>query len=297
MKKKILIIAGFSLLVFAAVWQFALVPRLTPRISADWSWKINYIGYQTYTDSQTGQLPEKNTIGSYSQSIRAVPNSWTPDSVELEGEYVIHDITSGKITYEYKYAAAVNPQTGEHLREEYRGDYFRLPRNVEKKTYNLRFSYINGIPVSFQKEVELEGLNTYLFTYHGRGEYTESYAGTEQFPGIKVKPGQELKCADDQFIFKMWVEPLTGMTVKIEESCHSGDYIYDIASGERLEAVDRWGGVTAGDDVVSRVKDAVRERTRQLWITRYIPLALLLAGLLFFGLALIPGKLSKKEYV
>jgi hypothetical protein len=297
MKKKLFILAGLLLLGFAAVWQFALAPRWTQRIRSGWTWKINYIGYQTYADPQTGQMPQENVTGTYSQAIGIVPNSEKPDSVELDSEYVIQDITSDKITYEYKYVAPVNPQTGEHLKEEYRGDYFVFPKNVEKKTYNLRFSYLKGIPVAFQKEVEIEGLNTYLFTYRGRGEYTESYAGTEQYPGVNVKPGQELKCADDQFIFKVWVEPLTGATIKIEEGCHAGDFIYDIASGKQLEAVDRWGGVTAGDDVVGRVNSVSQERARQLWINRYIPLMLLLAGLLCFGLALIPKRFSKKEYV
>jgi hypothetical protein len=297
MRKKILIFAGFSLLIFTAVWQFAFVPRLTHRIPPGWTWKINYIGYQTYADPQTGQIPEKNATATYSQAVSVIPNSEQPGSVELDSEYVIQDITSDKITYEYKYVAPVNPQTGEHLKEEYRGDYFVFPRNVEKKTYNLRFSYLKGVPVSFKKEVEIEGLNTYLFTYRGRGEYTEAYAGTQQYPGTKVKAGQEIKCADDQFIFKIWVEPLTGATIKIEESCHANDYVYDIATGKQLEAVDRWGGVTAGDDVINRVKSAEQERARQLWIIRYIPLALLLAGLLCFGLILITGKLPKKEYV
>lgn len=213
MKKKLLILTGLALLIFAAVWQFALVPRLTERIPLGWTWKINYIGYQTFPDPQTGQMPEENTTGTYSQAISIVPNSEQPGSVELESEYLIQDTASGQITYEYDYVAPINPQTGEHLREEYRGDYFVFPKNVEKKTYNLRFSYLKGIPVAFQKEVEIEGLNTYLFTYRGRGEYTESYAGTEQYPGTKVKPGQEIKCADDQFIFKVWVEPLTGAII------------------------------------------------------------------------------------
>jgi hypothetical protein len=112
-----------------------------------------------------------------------------------------------------------------------------------------------------------------------------------------VKPGQELKCADDQFIFKAWVEPLTGGIIKVEESCHSGDYVYDIATGKQLEAVDRWDGSTAGEDVVNRVKRADWDRTRQLWINYYIPPMLLLTGLLCFGLAFITKGVSKKEYV
>ncbi len=295
MRRKILIAAGLLLLILTAFWQFTLAPRWTRRIRSGWMWKTEYIGTQTFVDARTGRMPEEETTSIYSHLIGIVPNSEQSDSVELDDLLMIYDINNGQKILEYKYTATVNPETGEHLKEEYRGDYFMFPHHVEKKNYNLRFSYIKGIPVVFQKEVEIENLYTYLFAYRGRGEYTEAYAGTEEFPGIAVKPGQELKCADDQFIFKVWVEPLTGAMIKIEESCHAGDYIYDIATGKQLELVDRWGGMTAGDDVINRVRKAGRERARQLWINYYIPTMLLLMGLFCFGLAFITKKSSKNE--
>ncbi|MDQ1636779.1 MAG: hypothetical protein QOF62_118 [Pyrinomonadaceae bacterium] len=293
MRNKIFITAGLILLTLTAVWHFALVPRWTQRIPAGWSWKTDYIGFQTYLDPKTGQIPEKDVSTTYSQSIKIVPHSEHPGLVELDSNYSINDITSGQVTWEYEYFAAVNPQNGEHLKPEYRGDYFVFPHNVEKKTYRLRFSYLKGVPVSFQKEVDVEGLKTYLFAYRGRGEYTESYAGTEKYQGIRVKPGQEIKCGDDQYFFKIWVEPLTGATIKIEEGCHSGDYVYDIATGAQHEPVSRWDGVTAGDDVVSQVKLASRERARLLWIDRYLPSMFLLAGILCFGCAWLPLNFPK----
>ena len=293
MRKKVLIPVGLALLGFTAVWQFALAPRLTQRIPSGWSWKIDYIGFQTYPDPQTGQIPEKDVSTTYSQSIKIVPHSQRPGSVELDSNYSINDITTGQVSWEYELLALVNPQTGEHLKPEYRGDYFVFPRNVEKKTYRLRFSYLKGVPLAFQKEVDLEGLNTYLFAYRGRGEYTESYAGTEKYLGTKVKSGQEIKCADDQFTFRIWVEPLTGATIKIDESCHSGDHVYDVATGAQLEGVSRWDGVTAGDDVITQVRSAGVERTRLLWFNRYLPSMFLLAGLLCFVCAWLPVNLPR----
>jgi hypothetical protein len=295
MRKKILVAVGLALLGFTAVWQFALAPRWTQRIHSGWSWKTDYIGYQTYPDPQTGLIPEKDVPTTYSQSINIVPHSAQPGSVELDSEYAINDINSGQVSWEYEYFAPVNPQTGEHLKPEYRGDYFVFPRDVEKKVYKLRFSYLKGVPVAFQKEVEVEGLNTYLFAYRGRGEYTESYAGTEKYEGTKVKPGQEIKCADDQYFFKIWVEPLTGETIKIEEGCHSSDYVYNVATGKQLAAVSRWGGETARDYVISRVETVSQERTKLLRTRRYIPASLLVAGLLCFGCAMLPGRSSKYE--
>jgi signal transduction histidine kinase/DNA-binding response OmpR family regulator/HAMP domain-containing protein len=292
MRKKILVAVGLALLGFTAVWQFALMPRLTERIPAGWQWETNYIGYQTYPDPQTGQMPAKDATGTYTHTIAIVADSRQPGSVELDDRYSMHDINNGQVLFEYNFHAPVDPRTGAHLKPEYRGDYFLFPRNVEQKTYKLRFAYLKGIPVAFQKEEEVEGLTTYLFTYRGRGEYTESYAGMAEFPGVQVKPGQEIKCADDQFNFKAWVEPVTGEIIKIEESCHSTDYVYDIASGKQLATVDRWGGKTDGDDVVNRVETVSLERTKLLWATRYMPVSLLVCGLLCFGLAMSSRRLS-----
>ncbi len=295
MRKKVFIAAGLVLFGLTAVWQFVLVPRWTERIPAGWQWESNYVGYQTLADPQTGQMPEKDAAGTYSHAIAIVPNSRQPGSVELDDRYLIHDIASGQVTYAYNYHAPVDPRTGAHLKAEYRGDYFLFPRNVEQKTYTLRFSYLKGIPVAFQREDEVEGLATYLFTYRGRGEYTESYAGTAEFPGVQVKPGQEIKCADDQFIFKVWVEPVTGEIVKIVESCNASDYVYDIATGKQLAAVDRWGGETDGNDVTNRVDLVSRERTKLFWQTRYIPSSLFVAGLLCFGFVILPRGSSTNE--
>jgi hypothetical protein len=295
MRNKIFITAGLILLTLTAVWHFVLVPRWTERIPAGWQWETNYTGYQTWPDPQTGQLPARDSTGTYTHSIAVADNSRQPGSVALNDRYLTHDVATGRVAYEYIYHALVDPRTGAHLKKEYRGDYFLFPRNVEQKIYNLRFSYLKGIPVAFKKEEEVAGLNTYLFTYRGRGEYTESYVGTADYPGVQVKPGQEVKCADDQFIFRAWVEPVTGEIIKIEENCNSNDYFYDIATGKQLEVVDRWGGETAGDDVVMRVETVSRQRASLLRTTRYIPAGLLVAGLLCFGFVLLPKRSSKNE--
>ena len=295
MRKKILMAVGLALFGLTAVWQFVLVPRWTERIPVGWQWESDFIGFNAYPDPQTGRMPETELTGTYTHAITVIANSRRPGSLELDDRYLIRDVVSGNVTWEYNFRAQVDPRTGAHLKVEYRGDYFLFPRNVEQKIYNLRFSYLKGIPVAFQREEEVEGLATYLFAYHGRGEYTEAYAGTAEYPGTKVQPGQEIKCADDQLVFKVWVEPVTGEIIKIEENCNSNDYIYDIATGKQLAAVDRWGGETVGDDVISRAEIVSRERTKLLRTKRYIPAGLLVAGLLCFGFVMLPKRPAKDE--
>lgn len=294
-RKKIFIVAGLTLLSLSAVWRFVLVPRWTERIPVNWEWRSDFVGTNAYPDPETGVMPKVDITGIYTHAITITPNSRQSGSLELQDKFLTSDVLTGKVSWEYNYRAQVATRTGEHTKTEYQGDYFVFPRNVEQKTYKLRFSYLKGIPVAFQREEEVKGLATYLFTYRGRGEYTEAYVGTAEYPGTKVQPGQEIKCANDQLVFKVWVEPVTGEMIKIEESCNSNDYVYDIASGKQLAAVDRWAGKTAGDDLINRVEKVTKERAQLLRTTRYIPAGLLAAGLLCFGLVMLPGRSSKNE--
>ena len=72
--------------------------------------------------------------------------------------------------------------------------------------------------------------------------------------------------------------------MKLEEGCPSGDYVYDVATNERRQAVDRWRGVTDGDAVIQRIAEVRRRRWRYLWAARYLPLTFLAAGAVLLGL-------------
>jgi len=283
-KPRVLIGFGLVLLGLAALWRFGLSSHWTARITPGWQWEANYVGIETSPDPTTGKFPEKDGTGAYKRTMVIVPKTTRSSAVLLEDHYVVVDPATDKTLWEVTFRAPVDPETGAHLEEKYHQDYFVFPRGVEKKSYNLRFAYLKGIPLSFQKEEEIEGIATYLFAYKGRGEYTESYAGTLDYPGIRVEPGQEIKCADDQFTLKLWVEPITGEILKTDESCYSGDYVFEIATGKALYPVMRWSGITAGDDVIRRAAEIRAARAEYLWAAFYIPCILSLAGLVALGI-------------
>jgi hypothetical protein len=290
MKRKSLICAGIILIGLAAVWRFGISYHWTQRVPPGWSWKCNFVGISTYPDPQTGQFPTRDVTAFYQRLMHIASETGRPRAVLLEDSYVLRDLNTGQKTWEYIYRAEVDPVTGAHLKAEYLGDIYMFPRSVEKKIYRFRNNYLKGIPLSFQREEDVEGLRTYLFTYTGDAEYTECYAGTADWPGIKVDPGQEIKCSDDQFTFRAWVEPVTGEIVKLDEGCDSGDYVYEVSTGKPLAAVLRWAGVTAGDDVIERAGFIRRQRTKYLWASRYSLWILFSAGLVCIGFGLIPKK-------
>lgn len=297
MKKKILLTIGIVLIVAAGLWYFWLDQGWTQRIPNGWKWESSSVGTQAWADYETGEYPAEDSINFYTRLIQVVSAAEQPGGVVLEDRYTAFEPETGEVTWEYIYSAPVDPKTGRHLQTEYAGDYFVFPRNVEKKTYNMRFSSYDGLPFAFQGEEEIEGIPAYIFYYKGRGEYTEAYAGSEDYEGVTVEPGQEIKCRDDQLTVKLWVEPVTGEILKFDEACPSGDSVYDIASGQELYPLSRWTGTSAGNDVIERANRVRRERMQILWSTRYIPLLLLVGGVIALGIGLVIKTEDKKPLI
>jgi PAS domain S-box-containing protein len=285
--RPLLIRAGVVLLAAAGLWHAWLGEWWTQRIPSGWSWGARYIGVSAFPDPETGRFPDQGDNSVTEHRVRVAAESGRPHHVILEDTYTAWDPVSGKKVYQYVYTAPVDPRTGEHTAPAYRGSYFVLPRGVEKKTYHLRYGYLEGIPVAFEREEQIEDLWAYVFFYKGRAEYTESYSGTAEFPGVTVEPGQEIRCTDDQFSHRVWVEPLTGEILKVEESCRTGDALHDVTSGKPIRMIQRWGGETTGDDVALRVEAVRRARSRLRWMSVYGPAAMVGAGLMLVGSGMV----------
>jgi len=271
---------GLALLGGAALWQFALSRHWTQRIPPGWSTTIHYVGTATSPDPHTGRLPVGSSLENYERTQGITSEAGRPRWVEIEERYTARDPVTGRPVFAYTTRDTVNPATGAHTDAPHRNEIVLFPRNVRPTVYRLRSNYINGIPLTFQRTERLEGLQTYLFTYRGRLEQTAAYANsTGDLGGLRVQPGQEVHCLDDQFYYRIWVEPTTGEQVKVEEGCPSGDYVFDLASRRPITALARWTGVTAGDDLIERVSEIRRLRWQYLWTSRYLGLTLVVAGI------------------
>ena len=280
--------AGVALLACAVVWQFVLARRWTQRLPRGWTTRSHYVGTATYPDSHTGRLPEGGELAQYERAQRVSSDAGRPRWVEFEDRYSVRDPTTGHVVFDYTTRDTLDPQTGAHANQRHRGDVALFPRHVERRTYRFRSNYVTGIPLTFEREDVVEGLPTYLFSYRGRLETTASYTGsTGDLGGLRAAPGQEVRCLDDQFYYRIWVEPTTGEQVKLEEGCPSGDYLHDVVSGRPVAALSRWTGVTAGDALIERVAEVRRLRRGYLWASRYLALLLLggAVGLVAAGLS------------
>ena len=267
----------------AAGWQLWWARVGTRRIPEGWEWNAHYTGSMTFPDS-TGLLPREDQFATYRRRVRWL-ESPTPGIVVLEDAFTILDPATRKVTYQYVTRERVERATGSYADPRYRDQVAVFPRHLERRTYILRANYLEGIPVAFEREEDVLGVPTYLFGYRGRAEYTASYAGTDEYPGVSVSPGQAIRCADDQFSYRAWVEPVSGEIVKLEEGCRSGDYIYDVASGRRMAAVGRWDGVTSGNDLYRLADASRRARARLLWGGRLGPLLAVTGFLILLTMA------------
>ena len=288
--QRISAIVGVALALLAAAWYFWLGTPWTIRIPRDWRLVTNYAGTESYADSTTGDFPEKDELDTYERSIHVINASDWPHSVVLQDRYAVRDLKTRAVTFEYVLQETVDPKTGAWAGPTHEGEIVVFPRDVEKRTYTMSSNYLKRIPLSFAGQQEIDGLPTYIFSYRGPAEYSEAYGGTAEFPGVRIPPGQEIRCADDQFYYRVWVEPRTGMQVKLEEGCLSGNYFYDIATNKRLAAVDKFSGVMAGEDLLRRVAEVYRARTKYTWAAIYFPALLLLSALALLGWALSPRK-------
>jgi hypothetical protein len=272
------IVAAIAIAAFAAVWHFSLGSRWTRRVPRNAVFTTQYVGTQTNADPKTGIVPERDALSTYERILVVKDASDWPRSLILEDKYTARNIETGLVDFEYITAENIDPETGALADGPHKGEIVLFPRNVQQHDYTMRSNYIPGLVIQFSGVHEIGGLETYLFSYQGPIEYGAIYAGTPDAPGIKLLPGQDIRCADDNFYYRVWVEPRTGTQVQVEEGCLSGDFVYDKATGNKISAVDRWNGVTAGSNLTSGLTEIYNARRAYL-SALYLPGILLIGSL------------------
>ena len=272
------VVVAIALAVLAAIWNFSLGARWTRRVPRNAVFTTQYVGTQTYADSRTGVVPQRDALSTYERVVRVKDAADWPRSVMLQDKYSVRNIETGAIDFEYLANERIDPETGAWADSPYKGEIVLFPRNVQQRTYTMRSNYIPGLPLKFSGVHEIGGLLTYLFSYQGPIEYAAAYTGTRQSPGIKVLPGQDIRCADEKFYYRIWVEPRTGTQVQVQEGCLSGDFVYDKATGNKVSAIDRWNGVTAGSSLASGITEIYK--ARRIYLSAlYLPAILLIGAM------------------
>lgn len=292
--KKLLIPLGLILIIAGAVWKFGFSENMfNQRFPDAWAWEVNSIGLAGYPDAETGQFTEGTTLADepISISIRNVvanADGLPQGQVLLSDHYELRDTVTSTLIWELTTTATVDSATGKIVDGEYAGDYYFLPRNVDKNTsYTITNTGFRHLLMSFQKEENIAGINTYLFGNYEPIDDTLANAGI-----IELEDGQEIWCFD--FSLEYWVEPVTGEIVKFREWCE-GDWVINADSDERLFPIGRWGTETTGDDLIVSAARVSSQLNNYSMMTLYLPLALVIIGVVLIVLGFMLGRASNVE--
>ena len=292
--KKLLIPIGLIVIIVAGVYKFGFSERMfSQRFPDGWTWELNSVGLTSYADGETGQFPEGTTLADdpinlSARRVTADAEGAPAGQVQINDHYETRDPISNEIAWEFTSNATVDATTGQYVDGEFRGDYYFLPRNVDKNaTYKVTNSSYVSLPMTFQREEAVAGINTYVF-----GHYEHINNTVANAPYLDLKPGQEVWCFD--FSLEYWVEPVTGEIVKFREWCE-GDWVVDAGSSERLYAVSRWGAETTGDDLLVSADKVRSQLNSYKLMTLYLPLLLLAVGVIILGIALVPNFVKNRR--
>lgn len=278
--KQFLVLLGVLLVVAAGVWKFGLSQNWTNRYHDQWVWEVETLGQSGYPD-ESGKYPEGTTLKD--DPINLTLRKVTADASEAPSGQVLisdhfesRDTVTNEVTWDFTSIAFVDAATGRHTGDDFEGDYYFFPRRVDKNmTYVISNSSYHSLPMTFQQEEVIGGINTYLFAFHGDLDNTDANAAF-----VSLEPNQAVTCFD--FSLEYWVEPVTGEIVKYREWCE-GDWIVDQTTGERVSTISRWGGETSGDDIIRQVTNVQNKKLVYLWASLYGPAVGLLLGVILIG--------------
>lgn len=282
--KRILGIIGTVFLISAAVWAIGYSTFFNYRIPADWSYKARFLGHIASADEQ-GNVPPKRDVVVYQRDQAVV--DWSPAKAVIEDIYTVLDAKTGAVVWQSKRKFPLNPKTGQMVESsDYphaTGFYFLLPQHLEKKNYHLFTYYLANYDVHFDRVDAVEGMEAYVYKFRGDLDVTDSYVGTDEYPGVHPPPGQIIKSYG--LVNELWVDPATGELLKFKEGSDADAYA-DEQTGTLVKMISTWGGVTTMDTNARAAKYVSSLHFINELNTRWIPggLAVIGIGLLIVSL-------------
>ncbi|WP_326820255.1 DUF3068 domain-containing protein [Streptosporangium sp. NBC_01756] len=166
---------------------------------------------------------------------------------------------------------------------------FRLPFRAEPRTYPMYDTTLRTVvPLRYEQQEQIDGLRTYRYTYTAGPAKIEDFP--QQFPGkVLGLPGWRALGVSRyaEVTRTLWVEPESGLTVKVAEKHRQGLRTPD--GYERRMSL-RADLVMSDEDVGAKVADARAFLRWVLVIRDLLPGLFLTAGLLLIFLGSRPRR-------
>jgi hypothetical protein len=260
----------FFVLFLAAIplWRYLVVPELL-KLPGDYESRLDLLGTEK-PNYEVGGNSEESLI--YKGIKRTTWASSGDNEVSVELFFKAETI-SGEPLFELTNEYNVDVNTRRIISEDNRSKYLIPPMHLEKKSYTLldptSFVFVEW---NFEREESVNGLGVYYFKGNSIGQdSTEGYAFLELVP--------EVYNAIDHIAHEIWVEPTTGIIVKLNQAGES-NYI-DKATNKRIHTFTKFTNAYSDDTIVNQVRIAQNEKQKIILYERWIPILLGLIALAF----------------
>ncbi|HEX9996300.1 MAG TPA: porin PorA family protein [Abditibacterium sp.] len=264
---------ALGLCLLATALRFWLAPHLT-RLPADYAEEIRYAARCRYRDTPDGTWQQFDLV------VRRVDQTlvFSADDAIIQGD--VHWTTeTGKVTYESAGVYGIDRRTRSNLSgygNMQRGGQFLFPKHVQRTTYQLWDPFYTGPrTATFVEETTLNGLPVYVFDCRAKNiDDTTGYSFLVNVP--------ERHHAYSAGGGKMWIEPISGIMVDMEDVGKS--YFGTPKTGKWVSDFYFWHARYTPETKAAQWQRAVTARRRILALELWFPIALLLSGLLSLAL-------------
>ena len=292
-------LTALGLLLIAALpfWMALAVPALT-RLPVDFQFRGDVFSLDNLYDEHR-QLFIGSNISSTAFSYQVVSSQG--NILLVRNVFDVRQMTGEEI-FSTERLYAINARTGGHVLghgDRDRTGYLFAPRRAGRRDYVYwHVSYDAPAHMEFRERERIEGLVVHHFAAGYTADQTKELNG---LPGVPDARGIITVVNLD-----LWVEPISGMMVKYEDSAVA--YYYDMATGERLHPWNSFSNRFTKSSIAERVTEARGAKWRILVLDRVVPGIVLGVGLVLAGLGLglcswtrpyrllsrVAGKLSRR---
>ncbi|OGZ05188.1 MAG: hypothetical protein A2845_02610 [Candidatus Lloydbacteria bacterium RIFCSPHIGHO2_01_FULL_49_22] len=262
-------IFSFAVLLFVPLWYFLVAPYLL-MIPSDFTYKADMVSVDNFYDASIGEFGAEQysktdfsyEVVSYAGFIFTIKNIFHVASLD------------GKTIFRAEPLYGINALNGQHVRgagDRDRDGYLFAPRWLKGGSSFTYWHASNNTPsqMKYVGEETLYGLK--VFKYQKSNiEPTDQTELMGFLPGVPETRG--VKLSSDLF---MWIEPISGHVVKMED--FSIDYFYfDIKTGERSLPYNQFLNTYTDESVRAHVQMAEQERNKIIFFQFGVPFLLLL---------------------
>lgn len=272
-KNKTAIFTGIASIVAIPVWLFLIAPSLL-QLPEDYFFTANVVTSDNFYDNESeefeGEIYSKTnyvyktiSVENNQAVVWGLSNTRTLDNepiTSIERYYSIDRLTNSHLS---------------GLGDRDRDGYLFAPRNLDKNQSFIFWNLQYDIPetMNYVDTENIDGLNV----YHYRSE--SNTAKTDQRVELELEEEEVLVLGIEiETNTELWIEPVTGSLIKYKD--YTNSYTYDLETEERISAWSISTNTFDEDSIAKIVHDARFEKTKHMTVLFYIPILLLLIGLL-----------------